>query len=163
MNFEIFVINFLRFSRVSSAVVAAAEPQFAHWLIFVVHSLFSANLISFSHGCIIGWVTPALMLLTSDETPLSSGPITLEELSWIGSMNSIGAMLGTFSFGCFTTLIGCKRAMTFLALPAIGYWVTIVYGDSANWIIFARFLAGWCGGGILSISVLYVAEIADPK
>lgn len=117
----------------------------------------------FSHGCILGWVSPALLLLRSDETPLKTGPITLEQMSWIGSMNNIGAMFGTFTFGYFTSVVGCKRAMTFLGIPAVCYWLTIMYGDSVQYIIFARFLAGWTGGGIFSISVLYVSDIADDK
>lgn len=122
-----------------------------------------ASIISFSHGCIIGWVTPALLVLTTDATPLQSGPITLDEMSWIGSVNSVGAIAGSFTFGCFTSFVGCKRAMAFLGVPGIAYWLTIMFGSSATWIIFARFFAGWTGGGIAATTVLYVAEIADPK
>lgn len=111
----------------------------------------------------MGWVAPALILLTTDETPLKTGPITLEQLSWIGSVNCIGGIIGTFTFGFFTNFMGCKRAMAFLAVPAGCYWLTIMYGNSVNYIIFARFLGGWAGGGIFSIAVLYVAEIADDK
>lgn len=117
----------------------------------------------FSQGCILGWTAPALMLLTSDKTPLDSGPITLDEMSWIGSINCLGGMFGTFTFGCFTSFMGCKRAMAFLGIPATVYWLIIMYGNSVNYIIVARFIAGWTGGGIFSISILYVAEIADDK
>lgn len=58
-----------------------------------------------------GWVAPALMLLTTNYTPLKTGPITLEQLSWIGSVSSLGAMCGTFTSGCFINSMGCKRAM----------------------------------------------------
>lgn len=117
----------------------------------------------FSHGCIIGWVAPALTILSSDKTPLESGPITVEEQSWIGSMNCVGAIFGTFMFGCFTGFMGCKRAMAFLGIPAVCFWLTILYGNHVYYIIFARFLTGWTGGGIFTISVLYVAEIAEDK
>lgn len=111
----------------------------------------------------IGWVAPALLLLTSDDTPLKTGPVTLEQMSWIGSMNCIGAMFGTFTFGYFTSFVGCKRAMTFLGIPAMFYWLTIMFGDTVYMIIFARFLAGWTGGGVLSITVLFVSDVADDK
>lgn len=116
----------------------------------------------FSHGCILGWVSPALLLLTSDETPLKSGPITSEQLSLIGSVTNIGALFGTLTFGCFTSFLGCKRAMAFLGIPALCFWLAIMYGDSVYYIICARFLVGWTGGGTLSITV-FVAEIADDK
>lgn len=122
-----------------------------------------ANSIMFSYGCIVGWVAPALMLLTSDETPLKSGPITLEQLSLIGSMNNIGAIFGIFTFGYVTSFIGCKRAMLFLGIPSVCFWLTIMFGDTVHYIIFARWLVGMTGGGIFSIPVLYIADIADDK
>lgn len=117
----------------------------------------------FSHGCTVGWVSPALLLLMSDDSPLKTGPITIEQVSWIGSIGCIGALFGTFSIGIFTSFMGCKRAMVFLAIPAVMYWLTIIYGTSANHIIFARFLGGWTGGGIQSSIILFVAEVADDK
>lgn len=84
-------------------------------------------------------------------------------MSWIGSINNIGAMCGIFTFGYLTSFMGCKRAMTFLGIPATFYWLTIMYADSVYYIVFARWLAGWTGGGIFSITVLYIAEIADDK
>lgn len=122
-----------------------------------------ANFIMYSHGCTVGWVSPALLLLMSADSPLKTGPITMEEVSWIGSIGCIGALFGTFSFGVFTSFMGCKRAMAFLAIPAVMYWLAILYGDSANHIILARFLGGWTGGGIQSSIILFVAEIADDK
>lgn len=108
-------------------------------------------------------MTPALLLLRSDDSPLESGPITLEQLSWIGSMNCIGAVFGTFTSGYAAGRIGCKRTMAILAVPAICYWLTIKFANTVNYLIFARFLAGWTGGGIVSITALYVAEIAEAK
>lgn len=150
---QCFLVNFYFFSCIKWVISEVICFRFS----------IIANFIMYSHGCILGWVSTALLLLKSDETPLKTGPITLEQLSWIGSMHSIGAIFGTFTFGFFTSCMGCKRAMAFLGIPAICYWLTILYGNSVYYIIFARFLAGWTGGGILSITVLYVAEIADDK
>lgn len=38
----------------------------------------------------LGWIAPATPLLLSHETPLETGPMTNEQLSWIGSINAIG-------------------------------------------------------------------------
>lgn len=116
-----------------------------------------------SHGCITGWATPALILLRSAETPLESGPLTTEEESWIGSMTSLGGIFGTFISGYAAGLIGCKHTLAFLAIPAISYWLTIYLTKSASLIIIGRFLAGWTGGGLTSISAIYVAEIAEDR
>lgn len=100
--------------------------------------MISANLIMFSHGCTVGWVSPALLYLMSDDSPLKTGSITIEQASWIGSINCIGALFGIFSIGIFTSFMGCKRAMAFLAIPALMYWLAIIFGETANHIIFAR-------------------------
>lgn len=65
-----------------------------------------ANLIILSHGCVVGWFSPALPTLLSDDTPLITGPISNEEISWISSMSSIGALVGTFIFGFMASQIG---------------------------------------------------------
>lgn len=43
---------------------------------------FTANLVLVGHGTISGWLSPALPILLSKETPLSSGPISHEEMTW---------------------------------------------------------------------------------
>lgn len=116
-----------------------------------------------SHGCVLGWFPPVLLLLVSDETPLITGPLTTEQLSWLGSVNCIGGLFGSFTFGFFTSLMGCKRAMLFLTLPSISFWLLVYFGTSYYYILFARFFVGWTGAGIQSTVVLFVAEIADNK
>lgn len=116
------------------------------------------------HGAIIGWFSPALPKLLSESTPLvSSGPLTSTEVSWIGSITSIGAMCGSFTFGFFTTFLGCKRAMIFLAVPSTVFWILVYFGDTYHHILLARFLTGWTGGGNHTTIVLYISEIANDK
>lgn len=42
----------------------------------------------FLYGITIGWSSPAIFLLTSIHSPLPTGPITMEEASWITSLKS---------------------------------------------------------------------------
>lgn len=143
----------------------SGKIEFILFLYFFLIFFFcrAANLLSFSHGCNLGWATNAILMLKSDKSPLASGPITLDQESWIGSMTSIGAIFGTFTSGYAAGRIGCKHTMAFLAIPSICYWLTIYFANSVHYIIFARFIAGYTGGGVASITVLYVAEIADTK
>lgn len=104
-----------------------------------------ANLIMLGHGCIIGWFSPALPKLLSTDTPLVTGPLNSQEVSWIGSITNLGAMCGTFTFGFFTAFLGCKRAMLFLALPSVVFWILIYFGDAYLDILLARFFTGWTG------------------
>lgn len=85
------------------------------------------------------------------------------QLSWIGSITNIGAMFGTVLFGYVTMFLGCKRAMLFLALPSIMFWIIIYFGDTYYHILFARFVSGWIDGGALTTVVLYISEISNDK
>lgn len=79
----------------------------------------AATLICFSNGLLIAWLTPILPLLKSDDTPLASGPVSLQEVSWLGSLTSIGGMVGALVLRPFTTYVGCKRMMMVLAIPMV--------------------------------------------
>lgn len=114
-----------------------------------------------SHGCMIGWIAPASPQLMSNETPLKTGPLTFEQLSWIGSINSIGAILSTFTFGFITLFLGCKRTILLLAVPSVIFFVLIFFGDTYYHILFARFMTGWSGGGIQTTLIIYIADVAN--
>lgn len=116
-----------------------------------------------AHGTINGWVSPVSPLLLSDDTPLRSGPLTSVELSWIGSMISIGGIFGSLIFGYLTSILGCKRAMIYLTFPSMLFWFLIYFGDTYYYIVIARFLAGLAAGGIQTTVVLFISEIANDK
>lgn len=80
----------------------------------------TANLIVFSHGCLVSWITPILPLLKSNDTPLTSGPLSLEEVSWVVSIGALGSMIAALPIRSFTNRVGCKRLMTtYLAILSI--------------------------------------------
>lgn len=111
-------------------------------------------------------------MLLSNSTPLSTGPLTNEELSWIGmhsssplkyalvfesltlslhfhgspeivgSISSMGSICGTFICGILSMLFGCKRAMTFLAFPPIIFWLSVLFGNTYFHLLLGRFAAG---------------------
>lgn len=70
-------------------------------------------------GCGVGWFSPALPLLLSPDTPLSSGPLTVEQLSWSGSILSIGGVMGSLLCGFLMSRIGTKRTLMLLAIPQL--------------------------------------------
>lgn len=116
-----------------------------------------------AHGSVSGWFSPALDVLLSEETPLVDGELSNEEVSWLGSISSLGSIVGTIIFGFLSCLIGCKRAMIFLALPSIIFWLLVVFGDYLYHIMLARFIMGMTAGGIQSGVIIYVSEISNDK
>lgn len=75
------------------------------------------NVLVFGFGFGIGWLSPALPLFLSSDTPLSSGPFTTEQLSWAGSALSVGGVVATPLWGYFTIRFGTKMTLLLLAIP----------------------------------------------
>lgn len=65
------------------------------------------------------WFAMALPLLQSDETPIESGPLTIDELSWAGSIVAIGALIGNILFGFIVKIIGSKNSTLFHGIPQL--------------------------------------------
>lgn len=59
-------------------------------------------------------------------------------------------LVGTFVAGIMSAVMGAKRAMTWVAYPAIAFWILIYFGDSIGYILAARFCTGLTGGGFQS-------------
>ncbi|KAJ6648626.1 hypothetical protein Bhyg_03857, partial [Pseudolycoriella hygida] len=76
-----------------------------------------ANLACLSNGGSIGWLSPSLLVLQSDETTLDNGPIDHEQSSWLGSSAYIGGFLGNYLFMAILNNFGKKRAFNVLVLP----------------------------------------------
>lgn len=122
---------------------------------------FLVNLSFLSQGCIVGWVSPAITHLTSNSTNHSNGPLTVEQISWIGSIAPLGSVFGCLATGLMTSLLGNKISTLLLAIPALSFWMIIMFSDLYIPLLIARFISG-CAAGGLSITVpLFIAEISD--
>lgn len=78
-----------------------------------------ANLLIVSFGTSCGWPSFSFLILESKETPLKSGPLTTEELSWIVSIFCFGGIVGNFLFGWLVNKFGRKQMLCILAVPQI--------------------------------------------
>ncbi|KAG4071943.1 hypothetical protein HA402_006104 [Bradysia odoriphaga] len=119
-----------------------------------------ANIIALSHGSAIGWLSPALPILQSNDSPLETGAATLSESSWIGSSFSIGSILGNCIFALMAYYIGRKKTMCCLAFPNLIFWLFVMFGNRVYHLYIGRILAGMTGGGMYVCIPLFVAEIA---
>lgn len=118
------------------------------------------NLISFVHGAATGWLSPSVPILQSSATPLDHS-ITMEELSWIGGLLSVGGIAGNFLFSLLAERFGRKFALIVLALPNLTFWTFLICSTQVTHLYLARFFAGLTGGGLFVVLPVYVAEIAD--
>lgn len=72
-----------------------------------------------SQGCAVGWLSPSLPILLSNDSPLASGPLTSVEAGWIGAVITLGAFVGTMIFGILANYIGSKHSLIFSIIPLI--------------------------------------------
>uniref|UniRef100_A0A182QAT9 Major facilitator superfamily (MFS) profile domain-containing protein n=1 Tax=Anopheles farauti TaxID=69004 RepID=A0A182QAT9_9DIPT len=122
------------------------------------------NLINLSHGAALGWVSPYLPVLADpDQTILETGPVTVDQGSWIGSILCLGALFGAFLYGYLVEKIGIKRTLQALVIPHSAFWIITYLASSVYQLFLARFLAGLTGGGIIVVFPLFIADIADKK
>lgn len=118
------------------------EKCFIRCILIINCFNFQGSYIILCHGCNIAWLSPTLPLLLSNNTPLASGPLTYEELSNVGAAPYIGAICGSLITGLLSVWFGSRRAMAFLALPVITFWIFIHFGDHFYHILLARLITG---------------------
>lgn len=81
--------------------------------------LFLGNLVTLSYGTTCGWPSAAFSILNTGETPLHSGPMSVDELSWMVSLLCVGGFVGNLFYGYITNCFGRKLPMLSLAVPMI--------------------------------------------
>lgn len=123
----------------------------------------TGNMLNFLVGTIHAWITPVLPILMSDDTPLATGPLDNEQISWLASCGSLGAIIGNFIFSAITSWCGCKRATTWLSLPSVIFWLAVYFGTTYNHLMIGRLVGGIVGGGVFSTLSIYTAEVANDE
>lgn len=121
------------------------------------------NIPAFCHGICAGWLSPQYALLASEDSPLTTGPMTIEELSWAGANISTGAILAVWVTVTMSHRWGRKFALNFVAIPQIIFWLLLIFGNNAMSVIVGRFFGGMGGGSTFSSVPLFIADIAEPK
>lgn len=125
--------------------------------------MFAANLASFSIGVMTGWTSPMQPLLMSENPPVGDIPFTKSDISWIGSINAVGGVIGTLFWGRVSDKLGRKKTGYLIAIPFIISWTIMLCARNIYWMIVARIVIGiGCSGTIINIP-MYVSEIAEDK
>lgn len=83
------------------------------------NSINEANLILDGIGCATGWVSLALLYLQSDDTPMKTGKLTASEISWIGSIASLGAIVGNLLCEYIVRKFGTRHTIFFIGIPQL--------------------------------------------
>lgn len=79
----------------------------------------TVSMITTGFGLNNGWAGPNIPLLVSNETPLPSGKISMDEASWLVALLPVGGLMGNIFFGCAIKTLGRKWPVFSLAIPMI--------------------------------------------
>lgn len=114
---------------------------------------------SFYHS---GWSSSAIAKIqeNSPDSPLNFIP-SISQLSWIGSLLSIGGFFGIF-FAPLPEWIGRKWSLLMNALLFIASFLILIFTNNITAIYIARFIQGFAAGVCNVILPMYVGEIASP-
>lgn len=72
---------------------------------------------AFGSSC--GWPSSSIPFLSSEDSHLSSGPISTEEASWIVGILCFGGIFGNLFFGWLSNIWGRKCTMCLLPFPSL--------------------------------------------
>ncbi|XP_017489778.1 PREDICTED: facilitated trehalose transporter Tret1-like [Rhagoletis zephyria] len=120
----------------------------------------SCHILNFSHGIGFGWVSPTVQILQTPETPFEV-PITVEQVSWIGSTFAFGFLCGNIIFGLTVNRLARKYNMYLTAFPHMLFWILNYFAQSVEYIYAGRFFAGLTSGGLFVITPIFLSEILD--
>ncbi|KAL7302251.1 hypothetical protein TKK_0004922 [Trichogramma kaykai] len=153
----------------SAAAAAAADrrPAMAEegskLLQFVAAS--AANLCIFASGAMMGWTSPVLANMQKNVTSLDENPlgvqITAEESSWVGSLMTLGAVVGSLVSGSMGDRYGRKRALLYSTVPNVIGWILVATAKNLVQLYVARFVFGVALAISYTIVPMYCGEIAE--
>lgn len=133
-------------------------------IIYQYGATLCGNVIAIAYGSGCGWPSAAYSVLNSNaETPLQSGSMNVDELSWMVSLMCIGGFIGNIFYGCITNRYGRKLPLLSLAMPMTISWCLIIYATSPVYLYAARMLCGFAGAGAFIFLPLFVAEISEDR
>lgn len=127
------------------------------------NSLLAANLLMIANGMVLGWPVQFLPKLESIDTPLDSGPLSSDEISWIIGISSIGSLLSLICNGFIIPIVGSKRILLCCTTLIIIHWLLIHVATDFYWILLARFISGCMSSTVFLALILFSSEIANDK
>lgn len=150
------------------------------------------NLCTIGYGLSVGWMASAFLIYDSENCPLPSGRVPIEEIAWAASILGIGGLLGTVAVGWIADRVGRKASLLAMAVPQIVShrfvlhsfdkshtvfecdtvvfvrssqisYLLIIYAQNVYYLYTSRFLTGFVGGAVFVVIPIMVAEIAEDR
>lgn len=106
------------------------------------YASFCVNLLTVGWGVAIGWSSPTIPVLVSDDTPLLSGKLDGEEVSDVISTLCIGGLIANYVHAYIADKVGRKISLLLAGPVQILGWILIYYAQNPHHLMIARFFLG---------------------
>ncbi|KAK9501849.1 hypothetical protein O3M35_012500 [Rhynocoris fuscipes] len=135
---------------VSDGAPAAKAPQYIAALVVTIGGL--------SMGSVLGWTSPT-------EIPLKAGQYGFKVdnniFPWIGSVMSIGAIIGSAFAGGIAEKIGRKTTVIGNVIPSVIGWALMIWAVNPWMMVVGRIFLGIACGAYSVVCPMYTNEIAE--
>jgi MFS family permease len=124
-------------------------------------AVLTALLAMFCSGIHMGWPSPSLPRLFSEEYPFE---VTAEAASYITIIGAVGDIFGNIFSFLLVDYIGRKATILLIGVPQI-VSMTMIYLSSYSIVLLyvARFIGGISEGACFTILPIYICEVAEPR
>jgi MFS family permease len=115
----------------------------------------------FCSGIHMGWPSPSLPRLFSEEYPFE---VSAEAASYITIIGAVGDIFGNIFSFLLVDYIGRKATILLIGVPQI-VSMTMIYLSSYSIVLLyvARFIGGISEGACFTILPIYICEVAEPR
>ncbi|XP_043653671.1 facilitated trehalose transporter Tret1-2 homolog isoform X1 [Drosophila teissieri] len=117
-------------------------------------------IMALTQGISLGWFSPTLPTLISDNSPIGK-PIDTSEVKWIGAAFGIGCLFCNVVICVPVSYFGIKKCMYFVPLPNIINWILIYFASKSVYFYVCRVLLGFSGGTLVVCFPVFIAEVSD--
>ncbi|CAL1261333.1 unnamed protein product [Larinioides sclopetarius] len=97
------------------------------------------------------------------EKPTSSIHPNEDQVTWIGSLMAIGALIGGTAGGYFTNSLGRKGTLVLNTAFFVIGWLCVAYASTIGMIYAGRVITGFCSGIVSVATPMYLVEISTPE
>ncbi|KAI5659016.1 hypothetical protein M9H77_27809 [Catharanthus roseus] len=112
---------------------------------------------SYSFGTSMGYSSP------SQEPIMDELHLSYSQFSVVGSILTIGAMLGAITCGRIADYLGRKGAMRLSSAICTVGWLAIYYAKGAGLLYLGRFLTGYSSGTLSYVVPVFIGEITPSR
>lgn len=109
----------------------------------------------------IGWQSPTIPQLQSENPPVGNEPMTNEAASWLTGIMCLTAALTSLIVGAILNRFGHKVTGYLIALAHCTSWLFTIFATQQTHLFIGLFFSGISGGMTLFSVPLYVSEIAS--